>query len=49
MKKKIKLEFHRSEDQVINIFTKSLKIDVFEKLKKILIVIDFTTQPKGGY
>ena len=44
----IELEFRRSEDQVANIFTKPLKMDVFEKLKMMLGVTDFTIQIKGG-
>ena len=38
----IELEFCRSEDQVADIFTKPLKTNVFEKLKMMLGVIDFT-------
>ena len=43
----IELEFCRSKDQVTYIFTKPLKTDVFEKLKMMFGVIDFTTQIKG--
>ena len=39
----IELEFCRSEDQVVDIFTKSLKTDVFEMLNMMFGVIDFTT------
>ena len=44
----IKFEFCRSKFEVANIFIKSLKTDVFEKLKMILGVIVFTTRLKGG-
>ena len=44
----IKLKFCRSKDQVADIFTKPQKTDVFEKLKMILGVIDFTIWIKGG-
>ena len=43
----IELEFCRLEDQVVDIFTKSLKTDVFEKLNMMFGVIDFTTRFKG--
>ena len=42
------LEFCRSEDQLIDIFTKLLKIEVLEKLKMMFGVIDFATQIKGN-
>ena len=42
----IELKFYKSENQVADIFTKPLKMDVFEKLKMMLGVIDFTIQ--GG-
>ena len=45
----IELEFCRSEDQVTDIFTKPLKTDVFDKLKMMFGVIDFTIRIKGGY
>ena len=45
----IELEFCRSEDQVADIFTKPLKTNVFEKLKMMLGVIDFTIRIKGDY
>ena len=45
----IELEFCRSEDQVIDIFTKPLKVDAFEQLKMMLGVIHFTSRLKGGY
>ena len=45
-KQEIKLEYCRSEDQVVDIFTKPLKIDVFKKLKMMLGVIDFTIRIK---
>ena len=38
---KIELQFCRLENQVIDIFTKPLKGDVFKKLKMMLGVIDF--------
>ena len=38
----IELKFYKSENQVADIFTKPLKMDVFEKLKMMLGVIDFT-------
>ena len=38
----IELKFYKSENQVADIFTKPLKMDVFEKLKMKLGVIDFT-------
>ena len=44
----IKLKFCRSKDQVADIFTKPQKTHVFEKLKMILGVIDFTIWIKGG-
>ena len=36
----IKLEFCRSKNQIANIFTKLLKVDVLNKLKIILDLID---------
>ena len=36
----IKLEFCRSKNQIANIFTKLLKVDVLNKLKIILGLID---------
>ena len=44
----IELEFCRSEDQVTDIFTRPLKTDVFEKLKMMFGVIDFTIRIKGN-
>ena len=37
------------EDQVVDIFTMSLKIDVFKKLKIMLNVIDFKAQLEKDY
>ena len=45
----IELEFCRSEDQVVDIFTKPLKTDAFEKLKIMFGVIDFTIWIKVDY
>ena len=42
----IELKFYKSENQVADIFMKPLKMDVFEKLKMMFGVIDFTIQ--GG-
>ena len=42
----IELEFCRLEDQVADIFTKSLKMDVFERLKMMLGVVEFITRIK---
>ena len=36
----IKLEFCRSKNKIANIFTKLLKVDVLNKLKIILDLID---------
>ena len=44
----IQLDFCRSNNQV-DVFTKSLKTDVFIKLKMMFGVIDFTTRLKGDY
>ena len=38
----IELKFYKSENQVADIFMKPLKMDVFEKLKMMFGVIDFT-------
>ena len=43
----IELKFYKLEDQIIDIFNKSLKIDALEKLKMIFVVIDFITWIKG--
>ena len=45
----IELEFCRSENQVADIFTKPLKTNVFEKLKMMLGVIDFTIRIKRDH
>ena len=37
------------EDQVVDIFTMSLKIDVFKKLKIVLNAIDFKAQLEKDY
>ena len=44
--KEIELEYRRSKYQVAYIFTKPLKIDMFEKLKIMLDVFKFRTQIK---
>ena len=43
----IEIKFCRLEDQVAEIFTKPLKMDMFEKFKMMLGVIDFTIRIKG--
>ena len=39
--KEIELEFVRSEDQVADIFTKPLKVELFLKMKKLMGMMKF--------
>lgn len=41
---KIELNFCKSEDQIVDILTKPLKADLFEKFKMMLGVVEFQNQ-----